>query len=296
MSICALALSASAVATTQHISKGHMITQHVITNTVTKASGFKLNFNVQQGQPTGYGGRYPPDVIVNLNRSSGSAKQSNQYTFTKGIHFTGSSKFSTGRFQGTFAKGRGSINMTFHPKGSVFTAHVPKGCSGSGGKARRGTLSGSFTLKADKLGTVKVKSIPATLSNANYTCNPSNKGVSIVQPPTAKVGVNAQQLSGKDNISIFSTSRGSGYSFLYTYAISVASSTNDYTFTSDLKSATLTGSNGIGGTATFTGTHKFSKNKYGGKMSGTLSVTMKSIGKVTPFTKTVNGYSQQRKT
>jgi hypothetical protein len=284
VSVLGLALPASAMATTQH----------VVTNTVTKTDGFRLNFTVAQGQPTGYGGRYPPDVIVNLNRTSGAATQTNQYTFTKGVHFTGSSSLSSGKFQATFAKGRGSLKMTFHPKGSIFTVHAPKGCKGSG-KARRGTLSGSFTLKADKLGTIKVKSIPATLSNAQITCNPSNKGVNLYAPPTAKVGVNATQVSGKDHISVFSLSRGSGFSFMHTYGITVASSTNDFTFASDLSSATVNGSNGIQGSATFTGTHKFGANKYGGTMSGSgLTVTMKAIGKVTPLPKPVKGYTLQR--
>jgi hypothetical protein len=284
----AMALSTGATATTQH-----MVTQHVITNTVTKTSGFKLNFTVQQGQPTGYGGRYPNAVIINLNHTQGSATQANQYTFSKSVKFTGSSSFSSGHFQATFAKGRGSINMTFHPKGSVFTVHPPKGCKGSPAKARRGTLSGSFTLKADKLGTVKVSSIPATLSNANFNCNPTAQGVYIFQPPTAKTGINASLISGKAHLSIFTSTRGSGFDFLHTYSITGPAS--DYTFASNLSSATLTGSNGIKGNATFTGTNKVSNNKYTGTMSGSsFSVKMKSIGTVTPLPKPVKGYSQQR--
>jgi hypothetical protein len=282
------AFPATPMATTQH-----MATQHVITNTVTKTSGFKLNFTVQQGQPTGYGGRYPNSVTVNLNRTSGSATQANQYTFTKGVSFTGSATFSSGHFHATFAKGRGSLNLTFHPKGSTFTLHAPKGCKGSPAKARRGTLTGSFTIKADKLGTIKVSSIPATLSNTNFTCSPRAQGVYIFQPPTAKKGINASLVSGKAHISIFSLTRGSGYSFSNSYSITGPAS--DYTFATDLSSATLTGSNGIQGSATFTGTHKVSKNKYIGTMSGsTFSVKMKSIGTVTPFPSPAKGYSQQR--
>lgn len=285
-SLIGLALPASAMGA---------VTQHVVTNKVNGPSGFKVSFTVQQGQPTGYGGRYPPVVIVNVNQTSGSATQANQYTFSKGIHFTGSTSFKGGHFQGTFAKGRGSLNMTFHPKGSTFTAKVPSGCRGKGGKARRGTLSGSFTLKADKLGTIKIKNVAATLSNASYTCNPPTKGVNIFAPPTAKVGVNAYQGGGKDRIQIFSLTRGSGYNFLHSYTINVASSTNDYTFAPDLSSATLTGSNGIQGSATFTGTHKVSSKKYTGTMSGpSFSATMKAIGTVTPFAKPAKGYTQQK--
>jgi hypothetical protein len=275
---------------TQH-ARTSTVTQHVVTNTVTekKNDGFKLNFTVQQGEPTGYGGRYPNSVIVNLNKTSGKATQKNQYTFNKHVKFVGSLSFSGGTFKATFPNNDGKLNMTFHPKGSTFTAHVPKGCKGTSGTARRGTLKGTFKLKAGgKIGTVTVKSIPATLSNALYSCNPASKGVQLFNPPTAKVGAYASAGS-PSLVTIFSDSRGSGFDFSHTYTVKGPSS--NFTYKSDLSSATLTGSNGMKGTATFTGTNKVTTKLEDGTMTGSsFSATMASVGKVTPFKKPAKGY------
>ena len=267
-------------------------TEHVVTNKVTKAGGFKLSFIVQQGQKTGYGGRYPNSVTVNLNRTSGKATQSNQYSFFGGVHFSGSKKLNSGHFTAKFAKNRGSLNMSFHPKGSSFTVHAPAGCRGKG-TAHRGTLSGSFKIKADKLGTIKVKSIPATMSTANFTCNGTPKGVYLFQQPPGKKGINASLVNGTANISVFSSTRGKGYNFLYTYSIKGPAS--DYMPSADLKTAKLTGSNGIQGTATFSGKSKIGHNAWDGIMSGsTFHATMKSIGTITPFPKPAPNYTQQK--
>ena len=283
------------VLATQHV-RTKSITQHIVTNTILKNDHFKLNFTVQQGQPTGYGGRYPNYVVVNLNKTSGSSTQKNQYTFTKKVHIKTDKSFSSETVKAKFPNGDGKLSMTWHPKGSTFTAHVPKGCKGSAGMARRGTLKGTFKLKAGgKIGTVKVTSIPATLSNALYTCSPSSKGTQLVQPPTAKVGAYATAGSTTSQVSIFSDSRGSGYSFTHTYTVNGPKSNFTATYSGTTAKATLTGSNGMSGTANFTSTSKVTKTLYDGKMTGTtFSVTMASIGKVTPFPKPAKGYQLKK--
>ncbi len=280
------------VLATQHV-RTKSITQHIITNTVTKNDHFKVNFTVQQGAPTGYGGRYANSVIANVNKTSGASTQKNQYTFTKNVHIKTDKSFAAETVTATFAKSEGKLNMKWSPKGSTFTAHVPKGCSGTGGTARRGTLKGTFTLKAGgKIKTITIKSIPATLSNANYSCSASSKGVQLQAPPTAKIGAYATA-GTKAQVSIFSDSHGSGYSFTHTYTVDGPSSNFTYSF-SGKGSATLTGSNGMSGTATFKGTRSVTKSLKDGTMSGTLSVSMASIGKVTPFTKPVKGYTLKK--
>jgi hypothetical protein len=282
------------VLATQHASQKSSITQHIVTNSVLKNDHFKLNFTVQQGALTGYGGRYPSTVVINLNKTSGSASQKNQYTFSKKVHIKTDASFSKESVSATFSKNYGKLKMTWTPKGSTFTSHAPKGCSGSAASARRGTLKGTFKLKAGgKIKTVKIKSIPATLSNTNFTCNGSSKGVQLISPPTAKVGAYATGGS-KTSVSIFSYAHGSGYNFTHTYTVSGVKSDFTYSF-SGKGSATLKGSNGMKGTATFTGTNKVSSKLFDGTMSGkSFSVSMASIGKVTPFAKSSSGYQLKK--
>lgn len=285
------------VLATQHASSKGSVTQHIVTSTILKNDHFKFNFTVQQGDLTGYGGRYPNQLIANLNKTSGSATQKNQYTFDKKgeVNIKTDANFVSEKVSANLPSGD-KLKMTWSPKGSIYTAKVPKGCKGSGGKARKGTLKGTFKLKAGgKIGTVKVSSIPATLSDANYTCSSSSKGVLLNQPPTAKVGAYAVGGSSKAMVSIFSDSQGSGYVFDHTYTVNGPKSDFTYSF-SGKGSATLTGSNGISGTAKFTGTNSVTKNLKDGTMSGTsFSVTMAAVGKVTPFKKPVKGYQLQKK-
>lgn len=283
------------VLATQH-ARSSSVTQRIVTNTILKNDHFKLNFTVQQGAPTGYGGRYNNALIVNLNKTSGSATQKNQYTFDKkgAVQIKTDKNFAKETVKATFPNNDGKLNMTWSPKGSIYTAKVPKGCQGKGGKARKGTLKGTFKLKAGgKIGTVTVSSIPATLSDATYTCSSSSKGVQLIQPPTAKVGAYAVSGSSKSAVSIFSDSQGSGYVFDHSYTVNGPKSNFTYSFTGK-GSATLTGSNGMSGTAKFKGTNHVDKNLDDGTMSGNLSVTMASVGKVTAFKKPAKGYQLKR--
>jgi hypothetical protein len=81
-------------------------------------------------------------LTVIFQRSSGKSGQTHSYTFAKGVKVTGTSiSGSLGRF--------GSINLRLRDARSIKRKKLPKGCTGSAGKAKAGTLRGKFRLVAD---------------------------------------------------------------------------------------------------------------------------------------------------
>lgn len=262
----------------------------VNTNPVPRNQGFKLHLHVFNST-TGYGGKNPTSFSAVLIRTSGHVTQTSQYTFNKGVKLTGSSNLSTGHITGTLQNGRGSINLTFHGTGS--TSNVRGGCGGSSGKKRSGKLIGSMTLKADKLGTVQVHAVKATISTATSFCFPGfpkgyflegfrglNTAYYVSAGKPTPTGPSREQISITKNGGSVS---GGGYawSFLYSYKAQ-REPTSDYTVGKNLAKATIKGASGIHGTATYTG--KSSKHKSKGHLTGDLSVTMATIGLVKPFT------------
>jgi hypothetical protein len=261
-------------------------TEQITTKAVTKTDGFRLQVKVVQGAPTGYGGRYPNSVAGILNRTNGHATQANNYAFSSfGVHtltFKGSRDLSSAKISGTFVNGRGSINMTFHATGTKYHVSVPKGCTGHGGYRRLGTLTGSYTLHADKLGTITQKSFQATLSTASFQCSKPSHGYDL------------QTIGGNPYVDIFKSKTGSvselieksgsgnGWAITHTYSVKGEPST-DYKVGKNLKTATVTGAGGISGKASYTATHTISSNQTTGTMSGSLAVTMATIGKVPAF-------------
>jgi hypothetical protein len=140
--------------------------EYIQTVKVKKNAGFKLSVLASKGNPTACGGPCPSSVGAFLVKHSGSGvgstTQTNDYGLSSGITFMGSKNLSSAKVSGTFAKRRGSIRMTFHATKAATAVPVPKGCTGTPGKQRKGVLKGSFKLKADKLGTETLKSIRAT--------------------------------------------------------------------------------------------------------------------------------------
>jgi hypothetical protein len=266
---------------------GLAYTEHITTPGVMKNHGFKLSLRIFQGTPTGYGGRNPNTVVAILKRKNGHATQVNTYSFSRGIRFKGSKDLAYASGKGTLANRRGSINMTFHATGPASKASVPKGCGGTPGRKRPGVLKGSLKLKADKLGTVKLRSIKATLSSANYTCQKSVKGY-LLETPGGRyyVAASKKKASGSVREEISLVKQGGGFLFTYTYSVA-REPTSDYKLnTSNLSTATVKGAGGIGGKATYQG-YKSHTQSYG-KLQGTLWVKMAAIGAVRPFARAKN--------
>ncbi len=128
-------------------------------------------------QNIGYNTAEHDDVDgVPRSRREGTSRQTGAYTFNAsnchkcaGVKLTGTG-LSTAHMAGPLPNGRGSVNLTFHGTGSISEARG--GCGGPAGKKRSGKLIGSMTLKADKLRTVKLHAVSATISTAVNQCHP----------------------------------------------------------------------------------------------------------------------------
>jgi hypothetical protein len=251
------------------------------TTGVKKNHGFRVSlsgFNTNAG----YGAKNQTTFTVLLKRTSGHATQTAAYAFSKKVKLTGTKNLSSGQIKGTLPDGRGSISMSFHATGSLSHASVPKGCTGTPGKKRSGTWSGKLTLKADKLGTVKLSSEKGSLSTAIYQCAPNVKGY-LLEAIHSKYYVTASKPSAKGSVRemIQVTKNGGGYGFTYTYS-AANEPTHDYTLdTAKLSTAKVIGAGGIKGNASYKG-HKSSSHSYG-KLTGTMYVKMAAIGLVKPF-------------
>ncbi|HZO77766.1 MAG TPA: hypothetical protein VFB39_06955 [Solirubrobacteraceae bacterium] len=285
--------AASMAATHVPCSTPKSATCQIKTTPIHKGSkGFQFTLFFHQGQPTGYGGRYPNSIQGILFKHNGNATENDNYSFSSGRSH--SLTFSTGKstkalqfatIKGTFAKGRGSVNLTFHATGSPHHVKVPKGCQGQAGTSRTGTLGGTYTLKADKLGTITQKSFKATISTANYTCSPKSSGYDVTTLLGNPIVDIFKSSSGKVTESINNEPSGSGWVFDYGYKVTGLPG-SDYTVqtTSNLKKATINGGGGISGKATYSSSHS-SKHRTVGNASGSLAVNMASIGNVKAFPK-----------
>ena len=162
-------------------------------------------------------------------------------------------------------------------------AGVPKGCHGQAGQRRSGTLSGSYTLHADKLGTITQKSFKATISTASFQCNKPTHGYdvqSLVGNPYVDI---FKSSTGKVTETIEDSLNGKGWQYIHKFYVTGLPG-SDYTVQtpSNLKKATIKGGGGISGGATYSSSGS-SSHKTTGKVSGTLAVTMASIGVVKAF-------------
>jgi hypothetical protein len=286
-----LVFPAASMAATKPVpcSKPKTGTCQIKTTPIHKGSkGFQLTLAIHQGQPTGYGGRYPNSVQGILFKHNGNATENDNYSFSSGMKFsTGSSRkalqFAT--ISGTFAKGRGSIHLTFHATGSAHHVKVPKGCQGQAGESRTGTLSGSYTLHADHLGTITQKSFKATISTASWQCNPKTHGYDVTTLKGNPLVDIFKSSTGKVTETIDNEPSGSGWVFSYEYKVTGLPSSNyNVQTSSNLKKATIKGGGGISGSATYTSSHS-SKRRTSGKVSGSLAANLASIGKVKAFAK-----------
>jgi hypothetical protein len=262
------------------------------TTGVKKNHGFRVSlsgFNTNAG----YGAKNQTTFTVTLKRTSGHATQTVAYAFSTGSgskknpKLTGTKTLGSAELKGTLTDGRGSIDMRFHATGKLRKASVPKGCSGTPGKKRPGTWSGKLTLKADKLGTVTIRSEKGSLSTAIYQCAPNVKGY-LLEATHSKYYVTASKPSAKGSVSemIQVTENGKGYGFTYTYA-TANEPTHDYTLdTAKLSTAKVIGAGGIRGKARYKG-GKSSRHSYG-RLTGTMYVKMAAIGLVKPFASAKN--------
>jgi hypothetical protein len=273
-------------------------TEWLFTGKVKEHDGFKLSLRALPNSR-----HHPTTVDAVLHKGSGrgvgTVLQNSDYTFTSGLTLRGSRKLGSAHISGRFADKRGSIDLSFTATGPATKVPVQKGCVGTPGEKRKGMLRGSFVLKADRLGSVKLGSVHATLVRPPKitACFGPARGVQdsrdagrqrhflYTSPPhrgeANGVRVAAFKPRGTAPVAeeIDTFSRRPGFSVYHKYAVYAPRS--DYTFSRDLSSATLDGYAGIKGTATYTGTSGVGSSN--GTLNGNLSVNMAAIGTVEPF-------------
>jgi hypothetical protein len=271
------------------------ITYQIKTTPIHKGNqGFLFTLWIKQGGRAPYGGRNPNLVEAILFKHNGSTTENDNYTFssTKSHPL----KFKQGanpqslqfaKMTGTFANGRGSINLTFHASGPAHRVNVPNGCKGHGGERRSGKLGGSFTLHADKLGTITQKTFQkATVSSAAFVCNKPTHGYDVETADFGEPFVDIfKSSSNKVTETIEKEPNGNGWAFLYKYSVTGLPST-DYKIetTKNLKHAVVQGGGGITGGATYTSQSRKAQTRHTkGTLSGTLAATFGALGHVQAF-------------
>jgi hypothetical protein len=260
----------------------------VLTTTgVAKEKGFKLSLRIVQGGQAGYGGVTPNSVTGRLTKKSGHATQLDDYGFFHGIDFTAATNLSSATVRGTFANGRGSISMTFHATGPLVNARGPKGSRGIHQQKRQGVMKGSYTLRADRLGTIRQRSFTATLSTTDYSgCIPPIHGFDLFTDYTGRPTVLISKPSPTGHVSeLIEVARGRSTTYwgiTYSYIVTGLPS-SDYKVGPKLSRAKVTGAGGILGTASYSGTRGAAGKVSRGTITGSLAVTMAPIGRVRPF-------------
>jgi hypothetical protein len=224
-------------------------------------------------------------------RGVGSWTESVAFRFTVGVSFSGSSDLSSAQITGTLPRGRGSIAMTFNATSAPAAVALPKGCTGTPGEERKGLLTGSLNLRADRLGTESLASINATLTlppsiNECGGGPPHGRDRTAIEAEGSRGGHGAYLFASKpsgngsvrEGVSVFDV--GDGFAFSWSYVALVPRS--DYTFSSDLGKATLKGADGIHGTATYNGSPAHDGASHG-KLGGGLWAKFTSIGIFRPL-------------
>lgn len=254
---------------------------------VVRASLFA---NMASGeQPTTVDATLSKGAAAGGRAGSPTVGEFDSYAFSKGVTYTAKSNLSSAQLKGTFRMKRGSIKMTFHATKGATKIPLGKGCTGTPGKQRKGLLKGSFKLKADRLGTLKLSSLKATLMI------PPSESCPTPPPPkfhgesvsgfsggkTHSVSVAATKTKGAVSESVTTSSGGSGWSFFHSVFIS-GLPTSDYTFSPNLTKAKVTGHSPLKGTASYKG-NAVTSNFSSGKLTGNLKATFATIGSVKLF-------------
>jgi hypothetical protein len=105
-------------------------------------------------------------LSVLLNRSAGKATQTHIYSASQGVAVKVNKALTKGTVTAKLGS-QGSVKLKLRGTGALRRGTVPKGCTGTAGKARAGVLTGTFKLKADGgryFGTIRKGKLPAQIS------------------------------------------------------------------------------------------------------------------------------------
>jgi hypothetical protein len=253
--------------------------------------GFKLSLFSTQAVTTSESSGQSTDVTAFLRRGDETAS----YSFRKGVKFTAKSNLSSARLRATFLQHRGRIKMRFKATGKTQKVPVPKGCHGKPGKRRKGIMTGTFKLKADKLGTVRIARIKMFLEKpfiytggfCGGTGGRAFHGTSL----------NASSNGRHQRVDVFVQKPRKGHvtynvslvkfasAFTFSWGLSTTKAPRSaYTFSSNLSKGTIksVGSQ-MTGTGHFSGSPVVGGSLAEGFLSGSLKVKLRSKGTLRPF-------------
>jgi hypothetical protein len=219
---------------------------------------------------------------VVFTRTSGKALQMHTYAFTQGV--SANSKKVTadlGRY--------GQIKMKLSKLGKAKKGIVPKGCKGSAGTSRTGTLSGTFKLVADTsyFKTVSLKKLKVTVAKGgSLDCSNAGDGGSGDGDGTTGLSLNVMKADGAGaGLQSFTALKAGGTVSQQAlvmeddtatapasvmHMISAPATDAAFSAAGDLSTASVTGvSPFLSGSGQFT-----SDGAYGGIAAGTLGGTL----------------------
>ncbi|MBV8941362.1 MAG: hypothetical protein JO240_06500, partial [Solirubrobacterales bacterium] len=223
------------------------------------------------------------------------------FSFGAGVAYRSKQNLGSARMRGTFARHGVSINvnMTFHATTGTTSIPVGKGCTGSPGSKRGGVLKGTLRFHAGLLGTLTVRSFPATLEiPVNESCPPPPPPPPphhILHLVTAFTDRASGQVAEVDatrlkeggvfegaTVTQSGPIPGSTWFFIYFLSSARPLPNADYSYASDLSSGTITGGGPFHGTATYTGTPK-GTHCSDGRLGGDLTAHFATLGTVKLF-------------
>lgn len=229
-----------------------------------------------------------PGLSVLFNRTAGKASQLHSYSFASG---------ATVKVKGKKASIKadlgalGAVDLKVKKLGAARKGVVPKGCTGTAGKSRAGTLKGNFRLVADStyFNTVTAKKLRAqVLKTGSLQCG-TNGGGDPAEGPTTLTAT----LDGPAGMLMFTASRDADGSVsqsamrmddeattapaTVSHVISAPGGASAFSPAGDLASAT-----GAGVGPFFSGAFSFAGESMGsmsmGTLSGDLAAKFDSIG------------------
>lgn len=277
---------------------GALAQETLTTGKVARSGGFQLSLSATRAG-SGGGGSFLSAYLTKRTsdgRSSSGGETSYEvdwYEFNRGIAFTGSSDLGSAHLKGVLLDHRGSIDMAFHATGRATTIPVPKHCTGSPGEKRHGVLRGSFALRADRLGTVKIKMVEASfkLLPTIFECTGGGGHSSHATSLTANGSTDGHALyvfASKPLTRGFVTEGvsvaqvGTGDSFQFSHSLTVLAPRWTYRFSPNLAGGRLRGVGSMRGTATYRGSPA-GKGTSQGTLRGSLVAMFAAIGRVRPF-------------
>lgn len=226
-------------------------------------------------------------MTLAFDRKRGGSSQSHFFTFKKGVSLKVSRNLSSGRLK---ARGKfGKVSLKFGNAGALDKAGPDKGCTGGRSKSRKGRVSGTVSVSADRgyFRKIKRRRAKATVfSVAKGKCKVPDGGGP--NQPRGPVTLTAQ---GANGLSLFVFKKGgkaeitaSTFKGGENHSITVRAPASAFTFAPDYKSATVKGSGPFAsGAASFTADSACPPSSASGMLAGNLGFKFDSGGAKRPF-------------